>query len=104
MRELNPEKVARLHNTNELLDRKYGKRGTTTRNAFEEKALAHYYGEILKERRKELKLTQQQLADRIGKERSYVSHIERGETDMQLSSFFKISSALELSFSLQSIR
>ena len=103
MIQLDPEKVAKLHNTNELLDRKYGKRGTPSRDAFEEKALAHYYGEILKERRKELKMTPQQLADQIGKERSYIAHIERGETDMQLSSFFRISNALKLSFSLDSV-
>ena len=101
MRQLNPEKVAKLHSYDDLLDKKYGKRGTPIRTSFEEKALAYYYGEILKDRRKELKLTQQQLADRIGKERSYIAHIERGETDMQLSSFFRISSALGLTFSLQ---
>jgi len=101
MIQLDPQKVAKLHNTNELLDRKYGKRGTPSRIAFEEKALAHYYGEILKDRRKELKLTQQQIAERIGKERSYIAHIERGETDMQLSSLLRISNALGLQFSLQ---
>ena len=101
MIQLDPQKVAKLHNTNELLDRKYGKKGTPSRMAFEEKALAHYYGEILKDRRKELKLTQQQIADRIGKERSYIAHIERGETDMQLSSLLRISNALGLKFSLQ---
>ena len=94
IRKLDPEKVAKLHSYDDLLDKKYGKRGTSTRNVFEEKALAYYYGEILKDRRKELKITQQQLADQIGKERSYIAHIERGETDMQLSSFLRISSAL----------
>ena len=94
IRKLDPEKVAKLHSYDDLLDKKYGKRGTYNRNAFEEKALAYYYGEILKDRRKELKITQQQLADQIGKERSYIAHIERGETDMQLSSFLRISSAL----------
>ena len=101
MIQLNPEKVAKLHSYDDLLNEKYGKRGTSTRTAFEEKALVYYYGEILKDRRRELKLTQQQLADKIGKNRSYIAHIERGETDMQLSSFFRISSALGLKFSLQ---
>ena len=103
MIQLNPEKIAKLHSYDDLLDKKYGMRGTYTRDTFEEKALAYYYGVILKERRKELKITQQQLAERIGKERSYIAHIERGETDMQLSNFFRISNALGLSFSLQSI-
>jgi DNA-binding XRE family transcriptional regulator len=97
---LDPEKVAKLHSFDDLLDKKYGRRGTPTRTAFEEKALAHYYGEILKDRRKELKITQQQLADRIGKGRSYIAYIEQGKTDMQLSTFFSISSALGLSVGL----
>ena len=100
-RNFDPEKLAKLHDTSAILDRKYGERGTATRSAFEENAYAAYYSEILKERRKELRMTQQQLADKIGKERSYIAHIERGETDMQLSSFVRISNALgiKLNFS-----
>ena len=97
---LNPKKVAKLHSFDDLLNNKYGQRGTTTRSAFEEKALAYYYGEILKDRRKELKITQQQLADRVGKDRSYIAYIEKGKTDMQLSTFLNIAHALELKFSL----
>jgi ribosome-binding protein aMBF1 (putative translation factor) len=96
MIKLDPEKVAKLHSFDDLLDKKYGNRGTSTRVAFEEKALAHYYGEILKEKRKALKLTQKELAERTGKERSYIAHLEKGETDMQLSSFIRISNALGL--------
>ena len=97
---LNPDKVVKLHSFDNLLDKKYGKRGTVTRSVFEEKALAYYYGEILKERRKELKITQQQLADRVGKDRSYIAYIEKGKTDMQLSTFLNIANALDLKFSL----
>jgi len=104
MRKLDPEKISKLHKTEELLEKRYGKRGTLEREAFHEQALARYYTEILRDRRKELKITQQELANKIGKERSYISHIERGETDMQLSNFFKISSALGLNLSLYATR
>jgi len=93
-RNLNPEKISKLHNTGEILDRKYGERGTDSRSVFEENAYAAYYSEILKERRRNLKMTQQQLADKVGKERSYIAHIEKGKTDMQLSSFVRLSNAL----------
>jgi len=73
-RNFNPEKLARLHDTSAILDRKYGKKGTETRSAFEENAYAAYCSEILRERRKELKITQQQLAEKIGRERSYIAH------------------------------
>ena len=100
MIQLNPEKVAKLHSFDDLLDREYGKIGTPSREAFHEKALAYYYGEILKDRRKELKITQQQLAERVGKDRSYIAYIEQGKTDMQLSTFLNITNALGLKFSL----
>ena len=100
MRQLDPEKVAKLHSFDDLLDKKYGKIGTPSRQAFHEKSLAYYYGEILKDRRKELKITQKELAEKVGKERSYIAYIEQGKTDMQLSTFLNISRALGLEFSL----
>lgn len=52
------------------------------------------FAEILRSRRKELNLTQEELAKKIGKKRAYIARIEKGETDMQLSSFISISQAL----------
>ena len=46
------------------------------------------------------KMTQQQLADKIGKKREYISNIERGNSDMQLSTFMQIANALGLRFAL----
>lgn len=100
MIQLDPAKLAKLKTAEQLFTERYGEPGTPSRIAFEEKALAGYYSEILRERRKELKLTQKQLADKIGRERSYIAHIEQGETDMQLSSFLRITNALGLNFSL----
>jgi ribosome-binding protein aMBF1 (putative translation factor) len=97
-RNISPEKLAKLHNTSAILDRKYGKRGTDTRTAFEEKAYTAYYSELLKERRKELKMTQQQLADCVGKKRTYIANIESGTVDMQISSFTLLSRALGIRF------
>lgn len=92
------KKLAKLKTANQLLDEKYGVHGTPARELFDEKAIAWYYGDILKDRRKALKLTQKQLAEKIGKEQSYVARIERGETDMQLSSFLRIARALNIEF------
>jgi len=97
---LDPEKLSKLHKTEDLLTERYGAKGTSTREVFHEKALAWYYGEVLREKRMELKLTQQQLAEKIGKKRSYIANIERGKTDMQLSSFLRIANALGLHMSL----
>ena len=100
MIQLNPEKLAKLHKVDDLLDERYGKPGTLSRAAFEERALNWYYSEILKDRRKELKITQRQLAEKVGKKREYIALLEKGETDMQLSTFLNISQALGLRFAL----
>lgn len=80
-----------------------GEQGSEQRNAFNAKAQAWYYGEILKKRRKTLQITQKDLAERIGKERAYISRIEKGETDMQLSSFILIAEALNLRIRMEII-
>ena len=79
-----------------LLENAIGRKGSEKRNAFNAKAMAWYYGEILRDRRKALQLTQKELAERIGKKRTYINRIEKGETDMQLSSFLQIADALGL--------
>lgn len=96
----NEEKISKLKTADELLDERYGESGTLTRISFEERALNWYYSEILKDRRKELKITQKQLADKVGKKREYIALLEKGETDMQLSTFLNISQTLGLRFDL----
>ena len=100
MKKSNEEKLARLHTADEILVKEDGAPGTPLRDAFEARAKAWYYAELLKEERKRQKLTQQQLADKIGKKREYISTIERGNSDMQMSTFLQIASALGLRFSL----
>lgn len=95
---IDEKKLAELPTAGELLDAKYGKVGTATRTAFHERSLAWYYGDILRDRRRELKLTQKQLAEKIGKEQSYIARVEKGEVDIQLSSFFRIAHALGIEF------
>lgn len=70
MTQSDEKKSAQLNTTNQLLDEKYGKHGAIAREAFNEKTLAWYYGEIVRDRRKALKRTQKQLAEKVGKEQS----------------------------------
>lgn len=99
MRHFDENKLTQLHTASELLDEKYGKKGTENRKRFEEKAKAYYYGEILRDRRKELNMTQKELADKVGTARSYIARVEKGETDIQLSSLLRIAQALRMEFS-----
>ena len=92
--------LARLKTGSQHLTETYGEKGTPSREEFEAKAKAWYYAELLRDERKRQKLTQQQLGERIGKKREYVSSLEQGQTDMQLSTFMLIANALGLRFSL----
>ena len=93
-------KLKNLPTAEDLLSTEYGERGTATREEFDAKARAWYYAEILKDARKAAGLTQKQLAEKIGKKREYISMLEKGETDMQLSTFIMISDAVGLKISL----
>ncbi len=97
---IDKNKIASLSSAHEMLDQKYGRTGTSTRDAFEAKAKAWYYAEVLRDARKAVGMTQQELANKIGKKREYVASLEKGETDMQLSTFILISEAVGLKFAL----
>ena len=97
---LDAKKLSKLPSFNEKLDREYGPKGTMQRETFDAKARAWYYAEVLKDARKAAGITQKQLAERIGKERSYIALLEKGETDMQLSTFLMILEAVGLKVAL----
>ncbi|GAA4802420.1 helix-turn-helix transcriptional regulator [Olivibacter ginsenosidimutans] len=72
------------------LDERYGKIGNPARTEFEIKAKSFAIGELIKEERKLAKLTQQQLAEKIGAKKSFISRIENGRSDIQLSTLYKL--------------
>ena len=98
MRKINPEKLAGLSTANASLDEKYGPLGSQQREQFNEQSIAWFYGNMLRERRKELNMTQKQLAERLGREQSYIARVESGKADIQLSSFFRIAAVLGIQF------
>ena len=83
-------KIRDAKNFDELLDNKYGKIGTEKRDEFEKKAQYFVISEMLKEARKEAKMTQEQLAEKVGTKKSYISRLENGKCDIQLSTLYKI--------------
>lgn len=74
----------------DILTQKYGKKGTAKRDKYEADSLAFRLGVMLKEARKEANLTQEQLAEKTGTQKSYISRIERGMSDIQLSTFHRL--------------
>ena len=74
----------------ELLDVKYGKVGSVKREVYEEKAQYFVISEMLKEARKEANMTQDELAEKVGTKKSYISRLENGKCDIQLSTLYRI--------------
>lgn len=84
MKANNPKSIS------EHFDRKYGKVGTEGRREFEHKAEVYLIAELVREKRKEANLTQQQLADRLKVNRTYISKIERAVGDIRISTLRRI--------------
>ncbi len=74
----------------ELLDIKYGKLGAKKRDEFEVNAKAFVIGEMIREARKEAYMTQEDLASKTGTKKSYISRLENGKIDIQISTLFRI--------------
>ena len=77
-------------NLDELLDADFGKVGTTTRDEFNKETEAFCLAQTLREERIRAGLTQQQLAEKIGTKKTYISRLENGKADVQLSTLFRI--------------
>lgn len=84
------EAIKKATTFDELLDAEYGAVGTPEREKFEADAAAFSLAETLKEERHRAGLTQQQLAERIGTKKTYISRIENGKADVQLTTLFRI--------------
>ena len=84
------EKYSKIRNFDELIESEHGKIGTESRNKYEEQAQMFIVSEMLKEARKEAKMTQEQLAIKAGTKKSYISKIENAKGNIQLSTLIRI--------------
>ena len=84
------EKNKNITTFEEHLEKQYGKIGTKKRTDFEIKAKAFAIGEIIKDERKLAKMTQEELARKTGTRKSFISRIENGHSDIQLSTLYKL--------------
>jgi ribosome-binding protein aMBF1 (putative translation factor) len=93
------ERIMKTIKAKNLLEERYGKKGSKSREKFREEAYSYYFGEIIKNRRKKLKMSQEKLAEAVGKKRPYISRIENGE-DVRISNLLLVANALDLSIQL----
>ena len=74
----------------QILDEKYGKKGNAERDQYDADSLAFRLGAMLKEARVKANLTQEEHEKKTGTKKSYISRIERGLSDIQISTYYKL--------------
>ncbi len=84
------EKYKEIKTFDDLIELEHGQIGTESRNKYEESAQMFIVSEMLKSARKESNLTQEQLADKAGTKKSYISKLENGKGNIQLSTLIRI--------------
>ena len=74
----------------QILDKKYGKKGVPKREQWEQEFETFRLGVLLEEARHKLGMTQEELAEKCGTNKSYISRIENNSSDIRLSTLMKI--------------
>lgn len=77
-----------------ILDSKYGEQGTPQREAFNREAYAYCMGQMVMEARRHERMTQSELAEKVGTNKTYISRIERGLVEPGIGVFCQIANAL----------
>lgn len=91
---INKERLESCTPINTIWDEVFGAVGTPDRDKAEAEAEMFCLAERLKEERIHAGLTQQQLADKIGKNKDYISQIENCKRDIHITTLFKLFSGL----------
>jgi DNA-binding XRE family transcriptional regulator len=84
------KKSKHLTSFDDHLDQQYGKKGSPTRDKFEQEFEAFKIGVLIQEARKKKHLTQEELALRVGTTKNYISRIENDASDIRLSTLMRI--------------
>jgi HTH-type transcriptional regulator/antitoxin HipB len=74
-----------LKSLDQFIDEKIGKKGTEKREQFEHDYDAFKLGVLIQQAREQKGLTQEQLADLAGTNKSYISRLERNLKDIRFS-------------------
>jgi DNA-binding XRE family transcriptional regulator len=74
----------------QILDKKYGTKGQPKREEWEQQFESFRLGVLLEEARLKLGMTQEELAEKCGTNKSNISKIENNSSDVQLSTLMKI--------------
>jgi ribosome-binding protein aMBF1 (putative translation factor) len=74
----------------QLIDEQYGKKGTPKRDKFDKGFETFKLGAMIHDARLEKGLTQEQLAEKCGTNKAYISKVENDIKDVRISTLQKI--------------
>ena len=83
-----------------MMNERFGEVGTESRNEFRKEAYNYCVGQLIHEARRQESMTQAELAEKIGANKSYISRIEKGQIEPGASTFLRIIDALGLRFEI----
>ena len=83
-------KKSNITTLEQFKDKHYGKRGTKKRDALEAGYKNFKIGVLIQEARLEKGLTQEELADKVGTTKSYISKIENNVKEVRISTLQRI--------------
>ncbi|MGV8112379.1 MAG: helix-turn-helix domain-containing protein [Lentimicrobium sp.] len=88
-------KKIKTYTLDELKDKHLGKVGTEKRDKYEYELRLDLLGEVIKRTRKERHLTQAELGEMIGVQKSQISRIERNAKNVTIETILRVFKALK---------
>lgn len=99
---MKPKEIRKdVYDLSGYLDEYLGAEGTPERGKNRERAWEEYNAQVLLDARKNAHLTQEELARRIGANKSYISRIERGLIVPTVATLYKIAAAMGMTVELR---
>jgi len=89
------KKKLKMMTLDQMKDKDIGKIGTDERDKYEFDLRMEVLGEMIKSVRKERKLTQEQLGELIGVQKSQISKLERSAKNVTIETILKVFNALK---------
>jgi len=96
-------KTMKMFTMDEMEDRYFGRRGTKEREAYEYELRMELLGKMVRSTRKERKMTQEELGELIGVNKSQISKIENNANSARIDTILKVFKALkaEINFNVR---
>ena len=84
------KKKSNLKSLDQFVEEQFGKKGTSKRNKFEKRFESFKLGFLIQQARLERGMTQEELADKCGTNKGYISKIENNIKEVRISTLQKI--------------